>query len=293
MSIEERAINLINNAMQRIKSSIKTPNALILLNKVLNEQSLLHKISNLIHLLVTCNEVQFCTSNEIYEFVKKKHPEAPSDPQALSKWLISFLNYQELEIQNFKTRLIQIELIIKKLSIKINNKNNSLNEQINILKQKIANFDEEKRQISEENNKTIQNLHKELKVFKDKFSNNQKELLLLQTKSFEADKINQTVEILIEEAKKSKIKQQEQCDEVKKKMQFHIDSLNEKNSLMRNDLNYAIKKKFEFENINLTLQDEIQRKNAEILSLQAIIKDLSASNSKISSSYKNQAAIFK
>lgn len=280
MNIEERALNLINNAMERIKSSIKNPTALTLLHQVSNEQNLLRKISNLIHLLVTCNQNKFYPLNEIYEMVKKKHPEAPSDPQILSKWIVSFLNYQELEIQNFKARLIQIELIIKKISLKINSKNDPLLEQIKELKQKITNLDDEKKRSVEERNLIIQDLQNKLKKYKDKYNNNQKEFLLLKNKVSEADKINQTVEILLEETKSTKIHQQEQCEEIKKKMQFKIDMLNEKCSLMRNDLNYALKQKFEIENKYLTLQDELQRKSAEILSLQAIIQDSSGIKSR-------------
>lgn len=293
MNIEERALNLIDNAMKRIQSSIKNSASLTLLHQVTNENNLLRKISHLIHLLVTCNQNQFTFSNEIYEIIKKKHPEAPSDPQLLIKWIIDFLNYQDFEIQNFKTRLIQIELIIKKISLKVNNKSNPLMEQINDLKQKIVALDEEKKRISEENNLVIQDLQRKLKKYKDKYVNNQKEFFLLKSRASEADKINQTVEVLLEETKSTKIKQEEQCEEIKKKMQFKIEMLNEKCSLMRNDLNYALKQKFEIENANLALQDELQRKNAEILSLQAIIKDMNSSNRKIGSPCKKKNVILK
>lgn len=256
MNIEERALNLINNAMQRIQPSIKNSDALLILHQVSNEHNLLRKISNLIHLLVICNQKQLFLSNELFEIVKKKYPQAPSDPISLSKWLISFLNYQENEIQNFKNRLIQIELIIKKISIKIsNNSNNSLNDQIRILKQKIIALNDEKKLIAENNNSMINDLEIQLKEYKEKFNQNQMD-------------------------------QTEECKEIKKKMQFQIDSLNEKCLLMRNDLNYALKQKFEFENKNLELHDELKRKNAEIVSLQAIIKDLNASNTIPSSVYK-------
>ncbi|OHS96669.1 hypothetical protein TRFO_09825 [Tritrichomonas foetus] len=290
MEIEARAANLIDSAMQRINFSLQNTVTSSILQQISNEKNLLRKISNLIHLLVICNQRYSSDYNEIYNSVKRMYKDVPYESHKLSEWLQDYFQRQKDEMNNFKIRLNHIQVIIKDLSEKIminSSKNNiiqSLNEQINELKHKLDLSEEEKKENLQKHAQKIENIKNKLTETEDQLKKSQKEISLLKEKYSDKDKISQSVENLLKETEKIKIDHHNEIQEIKCKLQFEIDTQKEKNCLLRNDLNYALRQKIEYEDKLKTTQDELERKKAECLSLKAILND---HHSEISSFYLN------
>ena len=283
MSIEERAANLIDCAMQRINFHVLNPITANILNQISSEKKLLPKISNLIHLLVICNQISASGYDEIYNTIKKYYKNVPYDYQSLTNWIDEYIKDQKLEIANFRKRLRQIESIIKEITAKItsNSDRNKLSSQIDELKRKMSASENENEKLMNEKNSIINDLKDQLLRSEGKLADLEIELYKTREKYGKKDNIHQTIEELLNEVKTGKAEYQKKLEEVKHAMQFDIDTLNEKCSLLRNDLNYALRQKFELEDKLKVVQDELCRKNAECTSLRAILNDSKPTKMKV------------
>lgn len=275
MNVEEKAILLIDHAMIRMKNAIDDDIESKFLQTVYNEQNLLRKIENLIHIIVMTNQKKDKTFRDMYDSIKENFPNSPSDPQILANWLLSYLRFQEKTIQSFHIQLNQIQTFIKDISTKINNsslanKHHDLVEENQKLKKRINALVENETAINDLQSK-LQDCQKDRD---ESIAENNK--LKLQISSLQ--NANQSIELLKTKMRDDQVKTETTFNTLQQTLQFQIDTLKEKCSIMRQDLNFSLKQNIE---LNLTislLQDEIEQKNAEIKSLKSIIHDYKSTN---------------
>lgn len=275
MNVEEKAILLIDNAMIRMKNAIDDDIESKFLQTVYNEQNLLRKIENLIHVIVMTNQKRDKTFRDMYDYIKENIPNSPSDPQILANWLLSYLRFQEKTIQGFHIQLNQIQAFIRDISTKINssslaNKHNDLMEENQKLKKRINELAENETTINDLQSK-LQDCQKERD---ESITENNK--LKLQISSLQ--NANQSIELFKTKIRDDQVKAETNFSTVQQTLQFQIDTLKEKCLIMRQDLNFSLKQNIE---LNLTislLKDEIEQKNAEIKSLKSIIQDYKSTN---------------
>lgn len=275
MNVEEKAILLIDHAMIRMKNAIDDDIESKFLQTVYNEQNLLRKIENLIHFIVMTNQKKDKSFRDMYDSIKENFPNSPSDPQILANWLLSYLRFQEKTIQSFHIQLNQIQTFIKDISTKINNsslanKHHDLVEENQKLKKRINALVENETAI----NDLQSNLQDCQKDRDESIAENNK--LKLQISSLQ--NANQSIELLKTKMRDDQVKTETTFNTLQQTLQFQIDTLKEKCSIMRQDLNFSLKQNIE---LNLTislLQDEIEQKNAEIKSLKSIIHDYKSTN---------------
>jgi hypothetical protein len=93
------------------------------------------------------------------------------------------------------------------------------------------------------------------------------------------DPANEQIELLTREIRELKIANQKYEAKITvhevatEKLKFEIETQREKSRIMRNDLNFVLRQKHEIESQLCMQQDLVRKKNAECLSLRALLTD--------------------
>jgi hypothetical protein len=240
--MQDQARELIDAAVQKLQTQTHPSEKAITacMDHILKERQLVKKVSWLIRFVFYAYKMSNPAFCQFHGVVVAEEPSAPKDVNACIAWYPRFAaerraiqKTQDESIKSFSDRLCAIQESLKELGLRLRT-------------------DQRSRAIEKAPRSQFEALKRELDELK---ATNHKYEMQIESHSDGTD------------ALKAATKEREQ------NLMFEIETQKEKARIMRNDLNFVLRQKLELENVLSVEQDLLRQKNAECLSLRALLRD--------------------